>query len=142
MPNTAQEATHRLVILSLADGSLSCICGHWTVVRTGRMTTDDAKNEYEAHLLRTMNLYEAAHLGLIHPTAEQVGNSLGYLCPKCKSGEHLRIAARVWSTLLPNGCDNSDSDTEWGGDADTICTDHTCNWYGKVDDLLHVEVSE
>ena len=74
------------------------------------------------------------------PTAEQIGNSHGYLCPKCKSGEHLRIAARVWSTLTPYGSDNSDSDTEWTNTSDALCSE--CQWDGKVSDLLTVEVSE
>jgi hypothetical protein len=140
--NTAQDATHRLIIHSLDDGSLSCACGHWTCVHTGRMNHQDAESEYQAHLLRTMTLYEAVRLGLIHATAELVGNQHGYLCPKCKSGEHIRIAATVWASLLPEGTDNSDSNTEWDETSTAQCTNCPCLWCGKVDDLLTVEVSE
>jgi len=75
-------------------------------------------------------------------TAQEIGNSHGYLCPKCKSGEHIRIAATVWASLLPEGTDNSDSDTEWDETSAAQCTDYQCLWCGKVSDLLTVEVTE
>ena len=71
------------------------------------------------------------------PTTGELGNSHGYLCPKCRKGTGLKIAARVWAVLLPDGTDNSDSDTEWEGSSDVICD---CEWGGKVSDLITVEI--
>ena len=73
-------------------------------------------------------------------TSQEIGNQHGYLCPKCKSGESIRIAARVWADLLPDGADTSESDTEWTDTSNALCCD--CLWEGKVSDLLTVEVDD
>jgi hypothetical protein len=83
-------------------------------------------------------------------TAQEIGNSHGYLCPKCKTGLYLSIAATVWARLLPDGTDNSDSDTEWDENSTAKCENLDCSqpdgptmcWCGKVSDLLTVEVTE
>lgn len=64
---------------------------------------------------------------------ETVGNQFGYVCPKCKKGNRLRIAARVWVTLLPDGTDNNDSDTEWDNESAAACL--ACNWTGLAGEL-------
>lgn len=76
----------------------------------------------------------------VTPTRETVGNFHGYLCPKCKQGNELSISAHIWTDLTPEGCDNSDSDTEWDHNSSAMCGN--CEWDGKVSDLLTVEVSE
>jgi hypothetical protein len=64
-------------------------------------------------------------------------NQHGFHCPQCKNGSHLRISAHVWADLLPDGCDTSDSDTEWDDTSAALCT--ACNWSGTVSQLLVVE---
>lgn len=73
-------------------------------------------------------------------TSEQVGNQHGFICPRCKSGQSIRIAAMIWADLVPDGTDNSNSDTEWSDENGAQCSD--CSWTGKVKDLETVEVQD
>jgi hypothetical protein len=79
-------------------------------------------------------------------TSEEVGNSHGYQCPRCKRGDNLSIASRVWADLTPDGAEVV-GDIEWDVNSDALC--HTsvdvrdsCGWAGKVSDLLTVEVTQ
>ena len=71
--------------------------------------------------------------------ASELGNNMGYRCPKCKAGDNIYIAATVTAALLPEGCDTSDSDTEWAGESPAWCG---CGWEGKVYQLLTEEVDD
>lgn len=72
-------------------------------------------------------------------TAQECGNQHGYLCPKCKSGESLYISATVTAALLPDGCDTTDSDTEWETNTPAWCG---CGWAGVVAEFKIVEIEE
>ena len=72
-------------------------------------------------------------------TAEECGNQHGYLCPTCKKGDSLYISATVTAALLPDGCDTSDSDTEWDDESPAWCG---CGWRGVVVDFETVEIEE
>lgn len=72
-----------------------------------------------------------------HPlTEENCGNSHGYLCPTCKSGTSLAIEVLRWASLLPQGTEDQNGDTEWDGDSRAMCD---CEWSGFVRELLNVE---
>jgi Zn ribbon nucleic-acid-binding protein len=73
-------------------------------------------------------------------TCDGLGNQHGYLCPKCRQGDSITIAAtvRVNARLFPDGTDNDGGDTEWD-DTDTAeCG--KCGFSGQVRDLWEVEM--
>ena len=72
-------------------------------------------------------------------TVSDVGNQHGYLCPKCDKGDSLYIAAVVTAALLPDGCDTSNSDTEWDEVSTAWCG---CGWSGTTGEFTVVEVEE
>jgi len=72
-------------------------------------------------------------------TAEECGNQHGYLCPTCKQGTNLYIAATVTAHLESDGCDTGESDTEWDEDSPAWCG---CGWKGQVRYFDTVEIEE
>jgi len=74
-----------------------------------------------------------------HPSAFEIGNQHGYLCPSCTKGDKLYISATVTAALLPDGSDTTDSDTEWEVGDPAWCG---CGWRGKVENLIVIELSE
>lgn len=70
--------------------------------------------------------------GAIGGERNESGNQHGYVCPACKCGDKLYITASVTAALLPEGCDTSNSDTEWTGDSPAWCG---CGWTGEVHEL-------
>jgi hypothetical protein len=64
---------------------------------------------------------------------ERIGNQHGLLCPQCKKGDNLKVAAIVVVKLCPDGTDNTDSDTEWDSDSCAQCDG--CDWFGHVRDF-------
>ena len=69
-------------------------------------------------------------------TPDDLGNGFGYACPRCGSGEHVRVAATVWADLRPDGTDH-DGDTEWEDSSAAMCG--SCDWSGMVSDLVTIE---
>ena len=67
----------------------------------------------------------------------ELGNNMGYQCPRCKKGTHLYISATisVEAELWPDGTDNDGGDTEWGENSGASCFSG-CGWMGRVKDLI------
>jgi hypothetical protein len=70
-------------------------------------------------------------------TPETIGNQFGYLCPKCKQGDCLSVAATVWVGFEPYGTDALDSNHEWGQESGAYCSN--CDWHGVVSELERAE---
>lgn len=87
---------------------------------TGNYGEDQFKGEAEAEAL-----------------AEKVGNSFGFLCPKCKRGDHLAVGAHVTVRLTPDGSEDSGGAHEWDKDSEAMC--NSCNWFGRVGELERAE---
>jgi hypothetical protein len=68
-----------------------------------------------------------------------VGNQYGYLCPRCCKGDSLYIIALVTTALLPNGCDTTDSDTEWFDNSPAWCG---CGWKGTTGQFTVIDLLE
>ena len=74
------------------------------------------------------------------PTAEELGNTHGLLCPKCHKGTSLYISAFISAKLTPLGADTTSSDVEWDKDSPAGC--NACDWDGTVRELEEVDVAD
>lgn len=62
---------------------------------------------------------------------ETVKETWGMACPSCQRDDRLKVVARVWATLFPEGTEIDDSDHEW--DDHSTCACGACGWKGFVD---------